>query len=304
MLFLELVSIHLYCSDTFAGGRGDCGTLRSTKSEESLTSLHTVEGNFTLCKLQAVYIICMYVIKSDSVKNVYVLVSIPGDPPSYRPRRPRSTSEALSGDCRDNVQNPRTKDDYRPHPLNGSYNGADYVRTAACVSPSQQEDDLDLCPPAAGIYSLDFDPMSFQCSPASATPGLQRNKDGNKLRKSAVCSSEEHISSPNNNIRGYHSPDISPVIGKGRKKVTSKQLSPKLKKKSFKTQADVQKASSSPPPLPSSSPPVEKKKREAPLADGKELRAAYPHCSPLSMASQASALTDLSQPAQNLPDPG
>ncbi|KAK5904863.1 hypothetical protein CesoFtcFv8_006383 [Champsocephalus esox] len=127
------------------GGRGDCGTLRSTKSEESLTSLHTVEG----------------------------------DPPSYRPRRPRSTSEALSGDCRDNVQNPRTKDDYRPHPLNGSYNGADYVRNAAG-----------------------------------------------------------------------------------------------------------------------------KKKREAPLADGKELRAAYPHCSPLSMASQASALTDLSQPAQNLPDPG
>ncbi|XP_033969110.1 rho GTPase-activating protein 32 isoform X1 [Trematomus bernacchii] len=250
------------------GGRGDCGTLRSTKSEESLTSLHTMEG----------------------------------DPPSYRPRRPRSTSEALSGDCRDNVQNPRTKDDYRPHPLNGSYNGADHVRIAACVSPSQQEDDLDLCPPAAGIYSLDFDPMSFQCSPASATPGLQRNKDGNKLRKSAGCSSEEHISSPNNNIRGYHSPDISPVIGKGRKKVTSKQLSPKLKKKSFKTQADVQKASSSPPPLPSSSPPVEK--REAPLADGKELRAAYPHCSPLSMASQTSALTDLSQPAHNLPDPG
>lgn len=29
----------------FAGGRGDSGTLRSTKSEESLTSLQNLEGN-------------------------------------------------------------------------------------------------------------------------------------------------------------------------------------------------------------------------------------------------------------------
>lgn len=33
---------------TFAGGRGDSGTLRSTKSEESLTSLHNVDGNLKL----------------------------------------------------------------------------------------------------------------------------------------------------------------------------------------------------------------------------------------------------------------
>ncbi|XP_031729393.1 rho GTPase-activating protein 32 isoform X1 [Anarrhichthys ocellatus] len=243
------------------GGRGDSGTLRSTKSEESLTSLHNVEG----------------------------------DPPSYRPRRPRSTSEAVS----------RSKDDHRTHPLNGSHSGADRVRTAACISPPHQEDDLDLCPPAEGIYSLDFDPMSFQCSPPPATPGLQHNKDGNKWRKSAGCSSEsEPIFSANNNIVGHQSPDISPVLCKGGKKVTSKQLSPKIRKKSFKTQADVQNASASPPPVPfpSSYPPAEKCK--APLADGKEPRAPYPHCSPLSTASQGSALTDLSQAAQNLPDPG
>ncbi|XP_059186747.1 rho GTPase-activating protein 32 [Centropristis striata] len=251
------------------GGRGDSGTLRSTKSEESLTSLHNVEG----------------------------------EPQSYRPRRPRSTSEAVSGISRDDVRNTRSKDDHRAHPLNGSHNSADRVRTAAYISPPHQEDDLDLCPPAAGIYSLDFDPMSFQCSPPAATPGLQHNRDGNKWRKSAGCSSEsEPISSPNNNISGYQSPDISPVLGKGGKKVISKPLSPKLRKKSFKTQADVQNASASPPPLPFSSPPVEK--CEVPLADGKELRAPYPHCSPLSTASQASALTDLSQSAQNLPDPG
>ncbi|KAI3354179.1 hypothetical protein L3Q82_018714 [Scortum barcoo] len=249
------------------GGRGDSGTLRSTKSEESLTSLHNVEG----------------------------------EPPSYRPRRPRSTSEAISSVCRDDLRNTRSKDDHRIHPLNESHSGADRVRTAACISPPHQEDDLDLCPPAAGISSLDFDPMSFQCSPPSATPGLQHNKDGNKWRKSAGCSSEsEPISSPNNNISC--SPDVSPVLGKGGKKVTAKPLSPKFRKKSFKTQADVQNSSTSPPPLPSSSPPLEK--CEAPLADGKQPKAPFPHCSPLSAASQASALTDLSQSAQNLPDPG
>ncbi|XP_076591510.1 rho GTPase-activating protein 32 isoform X2 [Chaetodon auriga] len=251
------------------GGRGDSGTLRSTKSEESLTSLHNVEG----------------------------------EPPSYHPRRPRSTSGAISSVCRDDPRNTRSKDDHRTHPLNESHNGAERVRTAACISPPHQEDDLDLCPPAAGISSLDFDPMSFQCSPPSATPGLQHNKDMNKWRKNAGCSSEsEPISSPNNNISCSQSPDISPVLGKGVKKVTSKPLSPKLRKKSFKTQADVQNASASPPPPPSSSPPVEK--CEAPLADGKVQKAPYQHCSPLSTASQASALTDLSQSAQNLPDSG
>lgn len=261
------------------GGRGDSGTLRSTKSEESLTSLHNVEG----------------------------------EPPSYRRLRPRSTSEAISAVSRDDLRNTRSKDDHRAHSLNESYNGVDRVRTAACISPPHQEDDLDLCPPAAGISTLDFDPMSFQCSQPSVTPGPQQhNKDGNKWRKSGGCSSEsEPISSPNNNnISCFQSPDISPVLGKGGRKVTSKPLSPKLRKKSFKTQADVQTASastsfgvaaSSPPPLPSSSPPVEK--REVSVADGKEPRSPYQHCSPLSTVSQASALTDLSQSAQNLPDP-
>jgi len=236
-----------------------------------------------------------------------LLFSIPVEPPSYRPRRPHSTeafSPVCSDDVRDDVRNARRKDDHRTHPLNGSQRGHERVRTAVCISPPHQEDDLDLCPPAEGIYSLDFDPMSFQCSPASATPGLQRSKDGNKWRKNAGCASESEpiFSTNNNNIIGYQSPDISPVLCKGGKKVTSKQLSPKLSKKSFKMQADVQNTSASPLPLPSSYPPAEN--CEAPPADGKEPRAPYPHCSPLSRASQGSALTDLSQPAQNLPDPG
>uniref|UniRef100_A0A4W6G1B0 Rho GTPase activating protein 32a n=1 Tax=Lates calcarifer TaxID=8187 RepID=A0A4W6G1B0_LATCA len=237
----EIKSIAL-CTCLLAGGRGDSGTLRSTKSEESLTSLHNAEGNYSLRVLYLVRLV-----------------------------RP---SSAIS---RDDLRNTRSKDDNKTHLLNESHNGADRARTAVCISPPHQEDDLDLCPPAAGISTLDFDPMSFQCSPPSATPGIE----------------SEPISSPNNNISCSQSPDISPVLGKGGRKVTSKQLSPKLRKKSFKTQADVQTASASLPPFPPSSPPVEK--CEAPVADGKEPRASYQHCSPLSTASQASALTDLSQ---------
>lgn len=234
---------------------------------------------------------------------MHVLIVVPGEPPRYHPRRPRSTSEAIAAMSRDDLRTTRSKDDHRAHTPSESHDGGERARTAASFSPPHQEDDLDLCPPAAGISSLDFDPMSFQCSPASATPGLQHNKDRIKWKKSVGCSSEsELISSPNNNISC--SPDISPVLAKSGRKASSKQLSPKLRKKSFKAQADVQFASAStpPPPPPSSSSPGEK--REAPLADGKVQKAPYPHCSPLSTASQASALTDLSQSAQNLPDSG
>uniref|UniRef100_A0A672FV74 Rho GTPase activating protein 32a n=1 Tax=Salarias fasciatus TaxID=181472 RepID=A0A672FV74_SALFA len=217
------------------GGRGDSGTLRSTKSEESLTSLHNFEG----------------------------------EPPSYRPLRPRSTSEAISSASRDDLRGSRTKDERRT-PLNERHNGADRFRRAPCVSPPHPEDELDLSPPAAGISTLDFDPMSYQCSPTSATPGPQRSKDDSKWRKSAGCSSEsDPISSPNNNI-SPQSPDISPVLDNTGKRVPFKQVSPKLRKKSFKTQADVQE------------------KGEGLAAAEKDTRASFPHCSPLSTASQAS----------------
>ncbi|KAM3875127.1 rho GTPase-activating protein 32-like [Diretmus argenteus] len=265
------------------GGRGDSGTLRSTKSEESLTSLHNVEG----------------------------------EPPNYHPLRPRSTSAAIPGVFRDDLRSTRGKDDHS----NQSHNGADRVHTMAHVSPPHQEDELDLCPPAPGISTLDFDPMSFQCSPPSAVLRLQYNRESRKWRKSAGGSTEsEPISSPYKIISSSQSPDTTPVHGKGGRKVT-KPLSPTLRKKSFKTspmaEADVQTASvsmpravshpqgaasTSAPPVPSISPPMEK--CEAPVTDGKEPRTSYQPCSPLSTVSQASALTDLSQSAQNLPDPG
>uniref|UniRef100_A0A1A7Y973 Rho GTPase activating protein 32 n=1 Tax=Iconisemion striatum TaxID=60296 RepID=A0A1A7Y973_9TELE len=204
------------------GGRGDNGTLRSTKSEESLTSLQNLEG----------------------------------EPPSYRPLRPRSTSEAVSGITKeDQHSRSRRKQAGTAQPVIESPNESERACAAACLSPFQSEDDLDLFPPAAGISTLDFDPMSFQCSPASATPALQHGKVGNKWRKNVGCPSEsEPISSPNNNyMSGSRSPDASPVVCRSGKKASSKQLSPKLRKKSFKTLADVQTTSASLHPEPSSS---------------------------------------------------
>lgn len=286
--------------------------MRSTKSEESLTSLHNLEGNYSLklCNWLSVAYVASTVYFCDNRRlNVHVL-SIPGEPPRYRPVRPRSTSEAISSISRGDLHNTRLKHDHRTPQLNESHNGADRVRTTACISPPHQEDDLDLCPPAVGISTLDFDPMSFQCSPHSATPGPQHSRDGNKWKKSRGFSSEsEPVSPPKNNVSCSQSPDNSPVLGtglisrreegRGGKKVHSKLVSPKLRKKSFKAQADVQIASAPVLPLPSSSSPVEK--GEALVADGK---APYQHCSPLSTASQPSALTDLTPSAQNLPDPG
>lgn len=247
------------------------------------------------CALKLAPLLCVFsVFESKFVFLNFISV----EPSTYCPRRPRSTSEAVSLVSRDDICKTRSKEGHKTHPPKERYNSPDSVHSGMSVSPPQPEEELDLCPPAAGISSLDFDPMSFQCSQPSATPRLQQHKDGSKWRKSAGCSSEsEPISSPNNNIL---SPDISPVLCKGGKMVGP--LSPALGKEFFKLQGDNANVSASPPPLPSSSPPVEK--FDAPLEEGRVARAAHPRCSPLSTASQASALTDLSQSAQNLPDPG
>lgn len=170
--------------------------------------------------------VCLICVFPDSAL-IIAFIFIPGEPPTYCPRRPRSTSEAISLVCGDDPQKTRSKDDHQAHPLNETHKGADHVHALTCILPPHPEDDLDLCPPAAGISSLDFDPMSFQCSLPSATPRPQHHKDGNKWRRNAGCSSEsEPISSPNNNISCSQSPDISPVLCKGGK-VSSKLLSPK-----------------------------------------------------------------------------
>ncbi|XP_031166852.1 rho GTPase-activating protein 32 isoform X3 [Sander lucioperca] len=116
-----------------AGGRGDTATLRSAKSEESLSSLHNVEGESKL----------------------------------YRPRRPRSSSDALSasfnGELLDSRQHCNSYDNLGATEDSDGDDGP--ICVPALISPPRSAgEDVDLSPPDIGMASLDFDPMSFQCS--------------------------------------------------------------------------------------------------------------------------------------------
>ncbi|XP_036856775.2 rho GTPase-activating protein 32 isoform X2 [Manis javanica] len=114
------------------GGRAE-GTLRSAKSEESLTSLHAVDGDSKL----------------------------------FRPRRPRSSSDALSASFNGEMLGNRCNSyDNLPHG-NESEEEVGLLHIPALMSPHSAED-VDLSPPDIGVASLDFDPMSFQCSPPKA----------------------------------------------------------------------------------------------------------------------------------------
>ncbi|XP_015505200.1 rho GTPase-activating protein 32 isoform X3 [Parus major] len=142
-----------------AGGRGDSGTLRSAKSEESLTSLHAVDGESKL----------------------------------FRPRRPRSSSDALSasfnGDLLGNMNRCNSYDNL-PHDDSDGDEGL--IHVPALISPRSSED-VDLSPPDIGVASLDFDPMSFQCSPPQAesecldsSTSLMESIDTNKEKPSLL----------------------------------------------------------------------------------------------------------------------
>uniref|UniRef100_A0A4W6DVL8 Rho GTPase-activating protein 32 n=1 Tax=Lates calcarifer TaxID=8187 RepID=A0A4W6DVL8_LATCA len=116
-----------------AGGRGDTATLRSAKSEESLSSLHNVEGESKV----------------------------------YRPRRPRSSSDALSasfnGELLDTRQHCNSYDNLDATEDSDGDDGP--ICVPALISPPRSAgEDVDLSPPDIGMASLDFDPMSFQCS--------------------------------------------------------------------------------------------------------------------------------------------
>nr|XP_023835491.1 rho GTPase-activating protein 32 isoform X2 [Salvelinus alpinus] len=186
------------------GGRGDSGTLRSTKSEESLTSLHNLER----------------------------------EPQMYRLPRPHSTSDALSTAFRDELCDARVKVDHYNNQVKEVHSGADGpVYDPAGVSPPHQEDDLDLCLPAPGMAFLDFDPMSFQCSPVSPPTA----KSAPQCKASVNC--KKHVrgfseskpisSSLNKVLSNSQSPDISPVHRKrGEKKKVARVVSPKLRRKS------------------------------------------------------------------------
>ncbi|XP_050949199.1 rho GTPase-activating protein 32 isoform X3 [Labeo rohita] len=165
-----------------AGGRGDTGTLRSAKSEESLTSLHNVEGESKV----------------------------------YRPRRPRSSSDALSasfnGDLLDSRQHCNSYDNLGQ----GDSDGDDGpICVPALISPPRSADDVDLSPPDIGMASLDFDPMSFQCSlPLAETSIFSLDTDESSLKRSPGSASGSEAVLPVRAKVTSHSvsPDHSPAL--------------------------------------------------------------------------------------------
>ncbi|XP_077447997.1 rho GTPase-activating protein 32 isoform X2 [Stigmatopora argus] len=137
------------------GGRGDTATLRSAKSEESLSSLHNVEGESN----------------------------------AYRPRRPRSSSDALSTsfdpELLDGGQRCNSCDNLEATEDSDGDDGP--ICVPALISPPRSAgEDVDLSPPDMGVASLDFDPMSFQCSVPESFPLVDPHvgAEGSTLKRS------------------------------------------------------------------------------------------------------------------------
>lgn len=93
----------------------------------------------------------------------------PGESKLFRPRRPRSSSDALSASFNgDLLGNMNRCNSYDNLPHNHEIDGEEgHIHVPALISPRSSED-VDLSPPEIGVASLDFDPMSFQCSPPKA----------------------------------------------------------------------------------------------------------------------------------------
>ncbi|XP_064896434.1 rho GTPase-activating protein 32 isoform X4 [Columba livia] len=211
-----------------AGGRGDSGTLRSAKSEESLTSLHAVDGESKL----------------------------------FRPRRPRSSSDALSasfnGELLGNMNRCNSYDNL-PHDDSDGDEGL--IHVPALISPRSAED-VDLSPPDIGVASLDFDPMSFQCSPPQAesecldsstslleSVGINKEKpsllkkdleSGSQSQTPGSATSSEPVSPFQEKMSPFFTLDLSPTEETACKPHT---FSPKVGRKPLKS-----------PPLPTSEP--------------------------------------------------
>ncbi|OPJ68197.1 rho GTPase-activating protein 32 isoform E [Patagioenas fasciata monilis] len=211
-----------------AGGRGDSGTLRSAKSEESLTSLHAVDGESKL----------------------------------FRPRRPRSSSDALSasfnGELLGNMNRCNSYDNL-PHDDSDGDEGL--IHVPALISPRSAED-VDLSPPDIGVASLDFDPMSFQCSPPQAesecldsstslleSVGINKEKpsllkkdleSGSQSQTPGSATSSEPVSPFQEKMSPFFTLDLSPTEETACKPHT---FSPRVGRKPLKS-----------PPLPTSEP--------------------------------------------------
>ncbi|XP_067307267.1 rho GTPase-activating protein 32 isoform X1 [Pseudorasbora parva] len=129
------------------GGRGDTGTLRSAKSEESLSSSHNFEGGSNI----------------------------------YRPRRPLSTSDALSISFNEELLDSRLTGDSRS---SLKYHKKDTVSSSSCVpaliSPPHPAAEAEFI----SIASLDIDPLAFQ-SAQLVDPTVSEGKKRGSRKKAA-----------------------------------------------------------------------------------------------------------------------
>ncbi|XP_054989596.1 rho GTPase-activating protein 32 isoform X2 [Sorex araneus] len=209
------------------GGRAE-GTLRSAKSEESLTSLHAVDGDSKL----------------------------------FRPRRPRSSSDALSASFNGDMLGNRCNSyDNLPRD-HESEEEVGLLHIPALISP-HSADDVDLSPPDIGVASLDFDPMSFQCSPPKAdteclesgasfldslgyskeAPGSERKEaevGGGQGQTPGSTASSEPVSPLQEKLSPFFTLDLSPPEERSSKPSTFTEkvvyaLSPKIGRKLSKS---------------------------------------------------------------------
>ncbi|XP_019903941.2 rho GTPase-activating protein 32 isoform X2 [Esox lucius] len=189
-----------------AGGRGDTATLRSAKSEESLTSLHNVEGESKV----------------------------------YRPRRPRSSSDALSASFNGDLLDSHTRQHCNAFEKLAQGNSVGSTRDRAgsdedegpiCVPalispPRSSGEDVDLSPPDIGMASLDFDPMSFQCSLPDGSFSFPMGLSDAATGVAGQGSAENNSAPVSPSFLGkftspFLSPDLSPAMGK---KAESKKM--------------------------------------------------------------------------------
>lgn len=115
----------------------------------------------------------------------------------YRPRRPRSSSDALSasfnGELLDSRQHCNSYDNLDATEDSDGDDGP--ICVPALISPPRSAgEDVDLSPPDIGMASLDFDPMSFQCSVPDTSyafplDDLPAGAEGSMLKRSpgSVC---------------------------------------------------------------------------------------------------------------------
>lgn len=117
-------------------------------------------------------------------------------------------SASFNGDLLDGRQH------YNPYDMGGDGDDGPICVPALISPPRPTDADVDLSPPDIGMASLDFDPMSFQCSlPLTESSAISPDKDPISHRESPGSASGSEPVSPvrtDSPGRPPPSPDLDP----------------------------------------------------------------------------------------------